>query len=232
MVMLPVTPLIDVPALVIESDKKTLVIADTHIGIEYELLKKGINIPHQTEQVKASIERIIGVTDAKRLVLLGDVKHNIPTVSILETKTVPRFLDFSIPVDIVKGNHDGSIEALTSAPVHPYLTLDGIVLSHGHRNVPEMPFETLILGHSHPAIEITDELGNRTKEKCWIRGTFPDGRDIIIMPAFNPLITGIAFNGNQERIPGSLFRSHSVEELSMTAYLLDGTYLGHVADIT
>jgi hypothetical protein len=230
--MLPVTPLIDEPALAIEGEKKTLVVADTHVGIEYELLKKGINIPHQTEQVKSSIERLIRNTGAHRLILLGDIKHNIPAVSVLETKTVPRFLDFSIPVDIIKGNHDGSIEALTSVPVHPYMSLDGILLSHGHRNIPDVPFETLIVGHSHPAIEITDELGNRTKEKCWIRGQFPDGRDIIIVPAFNPLITGIAFNGARERIPGSLFRLHSIEELSLTAYLLDGTYLGYVADIT
>ena len=37
-------PLIDEPAMVVENEFKTLVIADLHLGIEAELREKGVNI--------------------------------------------------------------------------------------------------------------------------------------------------------------------------------------------
>ena len=226
-----INPIPDVPALLIEGKERTLVVADLHLGYEHELLKSGINMPNQTKNIHMEIEQIICDSCAENLIFLGDLKHNIPNISAIEARSIPRFMDFDIPFELVKGNHDGNIENLTGLTAKPFVQLGDILLTHGHMNIPDVEFRTLIVGHSHPAIEITDELGRRTKEKCWIRGIFPSGHELIVMPAFNPLITGIPFNRKDARIPGSIFKRFSIEELEMTAYLLDGTCLGALKNI-
>jgi len=224
-------PIPDVPALILKGSKNILVVADLHLGYEYELLKKGINLPNQTSFIGKALKETILESGAQSMVFLGDVKHNIPNVSILEARSLPKFMDFDIPIEIVKGNHDGNIENLVGLPAKNHLLIDNTLLIHGHMKIPDLEFRSLITGHSHPAIEITDELGRRIKEKCWIRGSFPSGQAIIIMPAYNPLITGIAFNREKAKIPGTIFNRFSVEELELSAYLLDGTFLGPVKEI-
>ena len=44
-------PIPNEPALLLGSKKKTLILADLHIGIEVELRESGINIPSQTEKM-------------------------------------------------------------------------------------------------------------------------------------------------------------------------------------
>ncbi|MHC1604862.1 MAG: metallophosphoesterase [Candidatus Methanofastidiosia archaeon] len=224
-------PIPDSPALIINAKKRMLVVADLHLGFEYELLKKGINIPNQTQKVKLEIESLIKKTGAEHIVFLGDLKHNIPAISALESKSIPLFLDLPIPFTLIKGNHDGNIDKLSSHQIRPYLRVEDILLMHGHMNIPDIEFNILIVGHSHPAIEFKDELGKRTREKCWARGKLPDGRVFLILPAFNEFITGIPLNTTSRRIPGVLFKRYNIKELSMKAYLLDGTFLGHLEDI-
>jgi len=229
--MYDMLPVPDQAALVINAKVRTLVIADIHLGIEYELLKKGINLPNQTTLIKEQIERLIQQTQARKLILLGDIKHNIPTISMIESRNLPSFLNFSITCDIVKGNHDGNIETLTNNRIYQYMSIGDILLMHGHTKIPNIPFKTIVIGHSHPAVEITDELGKRSKEKCWIKGVLPEGEELVIMPAFNTLIKGISFNNPKTHIPGQLFMKYSPEKLSLNAYLLDGTFLGNVGNI-
>jgi len=79
------------PALFIP-EIKTLVIADLHIGISYELYKSGINIPSQVKEMKKTIEKLIKQTKAKRLIILGDIKHDVPGISVQELREIPEFL--------------------------------------------------------------------------------------------------------------------------------------------
>ena len=48
-------PLIDEPALLLK-EKKLLVIADLHIGIESELRENGLQVPSQTRMMEATID--------------------------------------------------------------------------------------------------------------------------------------------------------------------------------
>lgn len=227
-----ILPVPDIPALLIENNLKTLVVADIHIGYEHELLQKGLNLPSQTRILKQRLIEAIRKTEAEELILLGDIKHNIPQLSALETKTLPDFLDLPVPTTIIKGNHDGAIEPLSPWPVVPYILKNKILFSHGHMNPPKEKYEMLVVGHCHPAIEITDELGKHTREKTWIRGVLPDGAGLVIMPSFNHLIKGIPFNNLKFTPPGFLFRRYTHAQLSLQSYLLDGTYLGSIEDIT
>ena len=69
---------------------KTLVIADLHIGLEYELRKKGIFIFSQYEKMKNRIISLLEKTKAKRIILLGDLKHNIPRATFEEYRENPK----------------------------------------------------------------------------------------------------------------------------------------------
>jgi metallophosphoesterase superfamily enzyme len=55
-----------------------LAITDLHLGIEFELRKKGINIALQSEKFLKILEEAKKETNAKRIVVIGDVKHKVP----------------------------------------------------------------------------------------------------------------------------------------------------------
>jgi metallophosphoesterase superfamily enzyme len=74
-----------------------------------------------------------------RIVLLGDIKHNIPRTSWQERQEVPCFLKELASfarVEIVPGNHDGDIESLIpeNVTVHSMrgFLFDGTGYFHGH----------------------------------------------------------------------------------------------------
>lgn len=101
------------PALLIG---KTLVVADLHIGIEAELRRAGIKAPLQTQKMFKRVEQLVQKTKAKRLVILGDVKHKVPGTSWQEEREIPHFiarLGHLVDVEIVPGNHDGGLKGVT-----------------------------------------------------------------------------------------------------------------------
>ena len=54
-------------------------------------------------------------------------------------------------------------------------------------NIPS-GVETLIIGHEHPAITLRE--GRKTEKfKCFLRGRWK-GKELIVLPAFNPLMEG------------------------------------------
>ena len=217
------------PCLMIENEKRILVVADLHLGIEYELYKKGIRLGSITRKIKELFEGVIRDQRADEVIFLGDLKHTIPQISFREERDVPHFLDLPVEYRIIKGNHDGNIEHLTDKTVHNMLFIDDILLTHGHLRVTERP-EYIIVGHSHPAVTFRDEIGKIIKEKCFLFGSLKDRKTkIIVLPAFSPLITGISVTS--ERIPGYFFKKDRIDTKNMEVYLLDHTYLGKFRDL-
>jgi hypothetical protein len=232
------------PALLIG---KTLVVSDLHIGIEHEIFQLGITIPSQVERLEKRIDNLIKQTKANHLVILGDVKHQVPNISWQEYKEIPKFLEhFSkIKVSIVKGNHDGNIERLASKDIDVYepsgFRIDDALLTHGQAwpNEKDLDAKYLIMGHVHPAIQfLTDNF--RTVEPCWlkceidnkileekfkIKTKFKQG---IVMPAFNHLIGGMAFNSKGFEPLGPLLKNEVLKWKESEVYLLDGTLLGNL----
>ncbi len=206
----------------------TLVIADLHLGLEHELEKSGVKIPPQAPPMT---ERIIGLlTDsrARHLVILGDLKHNIPQISWHEYSQVPamvKTLSQYADVTVIKGNHDGNLERLLpDTPVLKSLKIGDSLLLHGHTRIPEKSdFSTIIAGHNHPCVEFRDEFKS-TRESAWIRARLTrSSAEVIIMPAFNGLIYGTPVNSGK-RLLGPLFKLIDLKNADV--YLLDGTHLG------
>jgi len=239
-------PLIDEPALLLR-EKKLLVIADLHIGIESELRQNGLQVPSQTKLMEERLISIITKNQVNSIILLGDIKHTIPLSTYQERTDVKKFLDTIQPyctVHILPGNHDGNIDRLLSSNIQLHssdgFVFEGIGFTHGHR-IPSneiMQCDQVIIGHSHPTVMLMDRLGYRTFEQCWLRGPprigalkekYPQSStsQILLMPAFNPLCGGTAVN--QDALLGP-FRS-LIDVDNAELYLLDGSLLGKVKDL-
>ena len=237
------------PAFLIEPDKM-LVIADLHIGVEHAMLERGITIPSQFERLKERLEKIIKQTKAKHLVILGDVKHDVKKISIQEFREIPDFFNYfsNIKVSIVKGNHDGNIEKLVPRGVDVYDTkgfvYDKFAFIHGQAwpTASALNAEYIFMGHIHPAIEfLTDNV--RSVEHCWVRckinqkvfekkyGKTCKLKEAIIVPTFNHLTGGVAFNSKTFKPNDPLLNSGAIDLKTAEIYLLDGTYLGSLQNL-
>lgn len=216
-----------------------LIIADLHLGLEFELSEKGIKIPSQARAMERKISTLLNNSDAKKLVILGDLKHNIPRISWQEYSEIPaliRSISKLAEVIIIKGNHDGNLERLLpNTEILKDLKIERSLLTHGHLKVgKELDYNYIIMGHNHPCIEFQDEFGRRIRESAWIKATFNEKvhdfyhirrmPKLIIMPAFNDLIYGTPFNKG-EQLLGPFFRRSLVDLENAEAYLLDGTML-------
>jgi len=241
-----IQPINNQPALLI-INKKIIIIADLHIGIESYLREQGINTPSQTQNMIKSLESICKKYKPKEIIVLGDIKHNIPSSTFQERKDVKNFIkkisEFG-KIQIIPGNHDGNIKKFCSEEIiiHPShgFKIENIGFSHGHRwpNEEIMNCEQIIIGHTHPTVMFTDTLGYKTFEPCWIKGIFLEGKlkekypnskisEILIIPAFNPLCGGIAVN--HEGITGPMGKLIDIKNSQI--YLIDGTSLGKVKNI-
>jgi len=227
--------------------EKAIIISDLHVGIEHDIFNSGITIPSQVERLEKRIDELIKMTKAKHLIILGDVKHQVPNISWQEYKEIPKFLEhFSkIKVSIIKGNHDGNIERLAPKDVDIYepqgFKIDRFLLTHGHAwpDKSGMDAEYLIMGHVHPCVEFFTE-NFRSTEPCWlkceidskklfkkfkVKTKFKQG---IIMPVFNHLIGGMAFNSKDFEPLGPLLTNEILKWKEAEVYLLDGTFLGNL----
>jgi putative SbcD/Mre11-related phosphoesterase len=238
-------PILNEPALLI--NKKILLVADLHIGIESELREQGINTASQTKTMTNRLITLCEKYKPEEIILLGDIKHNIPSSTIQERKDVRDFLETIQThgiIHIIPGNHDGNIQKISPLDIiiHPS---DGFILEnlgfvHGHRWPSEeiMQCEQIIMAHTHPTIMFTDRLEHKTFEPCWLKAKtiqdklkekYADSNDpqILILPAFNPLCGGIS--ANREGIMGPIGKIIDVENIEV--YLLDGSSLGKIKDI-
>ena len=237
-------PVPDLPALVIEGQRKWVCVSDLHLGIEAQLRRAGFNIPSQAPKMLSSLESLASHGD--NLLILGDVKHKIPSVSYREDREIPPFLETLLRrygnVTIVAGNHDGGLSAILPAGVQAVagrgLKLDDVGVCHGHVWPAEetMGGSKLVMGHIHPSVLLTDTLGTKSNEKCWVRAGFRRKKvlerypccpnELVVVPAFNPLLTGTPVNRASSSRLGPIFRNALVDEGSLVVYLLDGTNLG------
>lgn len=230
---------------------KTLVIADLHIGIEHEFYRDGINVPSQTEKMAKSIEKLLKQTGAERLVIIGDVKHKVPGISWQEEREIPQFLkrlSKIVKVEVVPGNHDGNLKRLApGVKIHPSpgVALKNIYLNHGH-TWPKPSFlktDYILIGHSHPGFEFKCSLGYRWLEPVWVRAKLDKSRlakkyrnvrkapELIVMPAFNPFVGGVAVNRFvEEGLLGPIIKCAELK--GSRIYLLDGTFLGELGKLS
>lgn len=245
-----IAPVFDAPLLLVEGEERVLVAADLHLGLEYEMWLGGICIPSQTAKI---LDRLLGHLariKPDRLLLLGDIKHNVPRTSWQEKKEVPNFLcrlSQEVRVEIVPGNHDSNLADMapsgTCVRSASGFVLDRVGYFHGHTWPDEkvMRAGLLVAGHLHPAIKLKDPLGYPQTHHVWARAPllsdaverqygFPREGEIVIVPAFNDLCGGLPLNEPSDELRGPLL--NLADLVGTRIYLLDGTDVGLLPEIT
>lgn len=225
------------PALLI--DKKTVVIADLHIGIEKEYRNAGLNMPSQTKKLGERIIKICDEAGIEKLIILGDIKHSIPGMSYQEYREIPTLfekLTAKYDVEIAVGNHDGNISAIIPGDIKIHssrgFSFQGIGLFHGHAHPSDrvLKAKNLVAAHIHPIVSFDMSFGTRMSEPCWLKAKLKNNpeKSLVIMPAFN-LLCGSAINSHKLKPRAPILKIIEFEESDV--YLLDGTLLGKVRDL-
>lgn len=230
---------------------KTLLVADLHLGIEFELRRKGVRMPLQWKATAQEISGLLQQTRADQLLILGDAKHDIYGLELKEKEMMRSFFRAVLDggcskITVAKGNHDGQLQELAAESLIEMIGPQGAVVSmggkqygvcHGHAwpatELAKAPL--LLLAHNHPLIEFTDALGFRWSERAWILGStrkcvnYPGIQKAVVFPAFNTLSGGMAFNAKPcNQLLGPLFENECFDLDRAEARLLSGMPLGRI----
>ena len=196
-----------------------VVISDIHLGLEGSMTSKGSYVPQfQLEDIKEEIEQIKSETEAKRILVNGDLKNQFST-SYTERKEIEEFLEFLDQefeeVILIKGNHDTILDNTAEKKgleLRESFKQDGILFVHGHEEV-EQDFDTLVIGHEHPALALKDEVGVKEKIDCFLYGETGDG-NIIVMPAYSKISNGSEINNMpRQELLSPILRENGVRGL-------------------
>jgi uncharacterized protein len=191
------------PALILDGKKRNLVVSDLHIGFESSLVTNKIFIGKNTTILETinAIENIIDLENADSLILLGDVKSSIKSITKSEWEDVPKFFKKimdKVDIILIPGNHDANIQKLVPEGVSLIsstgVVIENILLTHGH-TMPSENFshvDKIIMGHVHPVFFQEDSVLNG--QRVWIsiktkkQNIFPSNSgeiEIIVVPSFN-----------------------------------------------
>jgi putative SbcD/Mre11-related phosphoesterase len=261
------------PALILQTEaEKILIVSDIHIGYEKSLEKKGIKIPSLTPRLSERLEHISTKQQPDRILLTGDIKHSIGKILPHEWQDIPEFfeklLTLGPTVEVVPGNHDGSLKNLLPREVKLHSSRGVIMgehmkalITHGHTWPAPIGFSVnlIIMGHNHFSVEFRESSGIRAVEPVWVvarwdpekmareylisKGVRHHGDprsvfwerfnievgdpQIIIVPAFNPMLGGMKINRvSIERYISPILQHSGVDLKRAEVYLLDHTYLG------
>ncbi|MEM5766285.1 MAG: metallophosphoesterase [Candidatus Aenigmatarchaeota archaeon] len=233
-------------------EEKALVVSELHLGLEHELFKKGITILPQREKFQQDLERLSKITKAKTLIIIGDIKHKVPGMSIREEKELPKFFDWlkeKFKVILVKGNHDAEIDQIVPKGIKVYgsrgLKLGKYGFFHGHAWPSKrlLKCDYIFLAHLHPTIEFKDKFGFRNIEQVWVKGKIDLKKvrkkyklkktgelNVIIMPTFNQMLGSMNISKLVEsEESGIISKLMNLENSKI--YLLDGTFLGRLKNL-
>ena len=191
------------PAMILEGDKKYLIITDIHIGFENSLAVNEIYVG-KNSTINETLQEILELIEQNGIdtvILLGDVKSTIKNISRSEWDEVPMFLEKlskKANIVLIPGNHDSNIEKLVPENItitSSYgMVLDDVLLTHGH-TMPSENFShinKIIMGHIHPVF--FDDSSIINGQRVWLsiktkkENIFPNRNGeihITVVPSFN-----------------------------------------------
>jgi uncharacterized protein len=197
-----VRPLHPHAALLLEDDRRYVAVSDLHIGLEAELLAKGVTMPSIVPGMANELLQLVEQERADGVVLLGDIKHTVGSISKQEWDDIPAFLKqlaAKADVYLVPGNHDGNIRHLVPASVNSVsakgMTLGDTLLVHGHSMPSDVRSNVsrIVMGHVHPVFVKKGSVVHG--QRVWIymqarkEALFSSGEgvvEVVVVPSFNP----------------------------------------------
>jgi putative SbcD/Mre11-related phosphoesterase len=182
-----------------------IVISDLHLGLEGSMTSEGGYVPQfQLDELLEDLREARDSTGASRVLVNGDLKHEFSTTRYTEQKELEDFMEFLDSefdeVIVVKGNHDTFLDDIVEkhGSFVDYHLEERVLFVHGHRRLEDMDIEgeydTVVIGHEHPALVLEDEIGVKEKVDAFLYGDMDDGKNIIVMPAFSKISGGSRVN--------------------------------------
>lgn len=179
---------------VLLTDDNVLVVADLHLGCEAALEDEGFSLPRvQTSKLRTQMEDMVSEFLPSKVIVAGDLKHNFSRNLNQEWQDVNRFVEMLrdlAPLEVVKGNHDnflGHILGRHGTRLHPIELEQGRVrIVHGH--VGSRTDRPTVMGHIHPSIRPSDEVGASLKAQCFL---YDPEREILVLPAMSIVAPGL-----------------------------------------
>ena len=230
------------PALILEGKNKNVVITDLHIGFEGNLASNNIFVGKNTT-IQETINEVLDIIDSSKpdsLILLGDIKSSIKSISKNEWDDIPNFLNKMkerVDTVIVPGNHDANLQKLIPDGItlisSTGLVLENTLLTHGH-TMPSENFahvNKIIMGHVHPVFFQEESVLNG--QRVWIsmkiekQKIFPSTSgelEITIIPSFNKYLFATHKTKYKKSISPII---EKIKEFSTAKIVtLDGTIIG------
>lgn len=204
-----------------------LVLSDVHLGLEGSMTSKGSYVPRfQLDDLLEEIEEMKNETGADRVLVNGDLKNQYST-SYTEKQEVEEFLDFLkenfSEVILIEGNHDTFLDNTADKKdleLRDEYLEDGILFTHGHESIQDLDeeFDTVVIGHEHPALALNDEVGVKEKVACFLYGELEDDKSIIVLPAYSKISNGSEVNNMpRSELLSPILREHGVANLKAVA---------------
>ena len=231
------------PALIMEGKKKNLVITDLHIGFENSMLSNEIFVGKKStiNETIGEVSDMIESENPDSVILLGDIKSSIKSISRNEWNEVPRFfreIKEKCDVILIPGNHDANIQRLVPESISMIssagMVEDNVLLTHGH-TMPSENFShvnKIIMGHIHPTFFHEDSIMNG--QRVWVsiktakEKIFPNRAgeiEVIIIPSFNRYFYATHRKQYKRSISPIIDRIKPV--LSARIVTLDGAIIGN-----
>ena len=233
------------PALFLK-EESALIMSDLHYGVEAEMLRSGVWVPNRSTSRTEKILKLIKENKAKKLILLGDVKHQVPHNSKQQRTDLEQFfmaVTRIVDVEIVPGNHDGGLADIAPDNVKFHesvgCTMGNIGLSHGHAwpSQEVMNSEILVMGHEHPAFSFRDRVDKLHSEPCWLRAPMIEHERyervpdlLIVMPAFGEL-AGRTMNREPLKGLGPILRNGLADLSKARVETLEGLEFGELGNL-
>lgn len=203
------------PALMIKREK-LLVVGDLHLGRDIRLRQSGLFVANAVQRIARSLLDTCEKEKAKGIVLLGDVKESISYPSKEEYQELAEFFYAMRKVHIIitKGNHDPRMEEIlkrldANAEIVQELLLSKVALMHGHKMPSQeaMNKNYIITAHAHPVAKINGNIEKvcaimKVGSGAWKKyKSYNKKIKLVIMPAFNELITGSEIETDKKFAP-------------------------------
>lgn len=169
-------------------EKKTIILADVHIGKGTVFRKSGIPIPHGImDDDLANIRQLICYFEAEKCIIVGDLIHAQSGLSSDVKKKFSEWLKgINCEVHLILGNHDGVLLKDLPHEWPLYVHQEGLLIeSFYFSHIPKRHPQCFVWsGHLHPKVVISDKY-DRLVLRC-----FQIFADLAIIPAFGFFVGG------------------------------------------